>query len=731
VSAAFAHSEGKSGERHSLVAHLRAVAERAAEFADAFGAGELAYWAGLWHDLGKFHPDFQAYLDNAERRRGPDHSSAGAVQAAGHSPLLPFLIAGHHAGLPEKEALRARLAEKGATQAVELAVRRAREELGSIDPAGALNHHIPHWLQGAATTTGDTERLQLSLELFLRMTFSALVDADFLDTEGHFDPDRAGSRAPGVELATLWPRMEAHHAGLLARPETPVNELRNEIYDQCLQAADSPPGLFRLTVPTGGGKTLSGMAFALRHSLAHDFRRVVFAIPYTSIIEQTADEYRGVFGDVVLEHHSAVRTQDISDPVSYDQLWPRLASENWDAPVVVTTTVQLFESMFANRPSACRKLHNLAGSILVLDEVQTLPPGLLEPILDALRELVLHYHMTVVFCTATQPSLTTGRYADVLADAREIVPKPDRYFLALQRVYYEVPAVRERWSCGRVAEEMRSATSCLAVVNTKADAMALLAALDDPDALHLSTNLCGAHRRAVLTEVGARLNIGCPCRVVSTQVVEAGVDLDFPLVLRAIGPLDRIVQAAGRANREGRLGPRGGRVVVFEPVEGKTPPGAYRTGADLAGSHLRAGCDLHDPATYRRYFEELYRAVELDQAGIQKRRMALDYPAVAERFRLIEDEGMPVIVNYRPAEREIRHLVRLISAERAAPRWVFRRLQPFVVNLRRQVIEKSQWEGLIDEIVPGLWLWSGKYDNIRGLEPESFRDPESLIVATP
>ncbi|MFW6206810.1 MAG: CRISPR-associated helicase Cas3', partial [Gemmatimonadota bacterium] len=309
-------------------------------------------------------------------------------------------------------------------------------------------------------------------------------------------------------------------------------------------------------MPTGGGKTLSGMGFALRHALVHGFERVIVAIPYTSIIEQTADTYRGVFGDGVLEHHSAVASEahEDADPVSWHQLWRRLAAENWDARIVVTTTVQLFESVFANRPAPCRKLHNLVGSVLILDEAQTLPSHHLAPILAALSELTAHYRMSVVFCTATQPAVSAQPYAQVFEAAREIVPAPGTYFAALRRVTYEVPASSERWSWQRVADEMRRSDQCLAVVNTKADALALLEVLDAPEVLHLSTNLCGAHRREVLADVRERLQSGRPCRLVSTQVVEAGVDLDFPLVLRAVGPLDRIVQAAGRCNREGSLG---------------------------------------------------------------------------------------------------------------------------------------------------------------------------------
>ncbi len=320
------------------------------------------------------------------------------------------------------------------------------------------------------------------------------------------------------------------------------------------------------------------------HAIHHYLDQVIVAIPYTSIIEQTADVYRGIFGEedgLVLEHHSAVVVDDQENsPVTAQQAWPRLASQNWDAPVVVTTTVQLFESLFANRPGRCRKLHNLARSVIVLDEVQTLPPDLLEPILDVLRQLVAHYGTTVVLSTATQPALDESPYLHGLPNVQEIIPTPERYFQKMQRVHYEVPAASQRWTWLEVAERLRSERQALAIVNTKGDAMALLDALGNQAALHLSTLMCGAHRRATLEEVRRRLKEGDPCLLVSTQVVEAGVDLDFPVVLRAVGPLDRIVQAAGRCNREGRL--EAGQVIVFNPTEGGVPRGAYRAGYDLA-----------------------------------------------------------------------------------------------------------------------------------------------------
>jgi CRISPR-associated endonuclease/helicase Cas3 len=459
--------------------------------------------------------------------------------------------------------------------------------------------------------------------------------------------------------------------------------------------------------------------------------RVIIAIPYTSIIEQTADVYRSIFGnDAVLEHHSAVAAKnELNDPLSSRDVWARLASENWDAPIVVTTTVQLFESLFANRPSSCRKLHNIVNSVLILDEVQTLPPELLTPILDVLQELVDHYEVSVILCTATQPALQHSPYFKGLKDVREIVSNPTRHFDALKRVQYTLPMQQEQWNWERVAAEMQTTDQCLVIVNTRTDALRLLDVLHDASTFHLSTLLCGAHRRDVLDEVRRRLESGEPCRLISTQVVEAGVDLDFPMVLRTVGPLDRIVQAAGRCNREGRH--TSGRVVIFRPEDGHLPPGAYRVGTDNAMSLLnQSQCDLHNPSLYQIYFERLYQGLELDAKNIQALRQALDYPEVARRFRLIDDETEAVVVHYTSQagrRQDLKGLLGMIREQKDVPRWAIRRLQPYLVNVRTRLIPEYHKEGFLYEIAPGLWEWLGSYDYLRGLAVVN-RDPAELVV---
>jgi CRISPR-associated endonuclease/helicase Cas3 len=721
----FAHSANREGHRHLLVDHLQSVAHQAAKFAGDFGGAEMAWYAGLWHDVGKWSPSFQKYLAECEskpnsRTGGPDHKGAGAILATRHLPEAGLLIQGHHGGLKNPTDWKIWLTDRKLDPAVESALSRARIALPELEPATEIQ--LPETLRENA----------LAGELFLRMVFSALVDADFLDTERHFQPDRAAQRGPTPRLAELWRRFQVAHDSMPAREESVVDQVRREVYDACLEAAEQAPGLFRLTVPTGGGKTLSAMAFALRHALRHGHDRVIIALPFITITEQTADVYRNVFGDeagtegIVLEHHSSVIAGDDERGAYPSQVWARLASENWDAPIIVTTTVQLFESLFANRTQPCRKVHRLSESVIILDEAQSLPPHLLAPILDALRSLCTRFGATVLISTATQPAFEV---IPVFADlpAREIVPRPERLFRALSRVRYEW-RVADPSPLAEVAELLRGESQALAVLNTRRDANRLLDELRDPGALHLSTVLCGAHRRDVLREVRRRLAAGEVCRLVSTQVIEAGVDIDFPLVLRALGPLDAVIQSAGRCNREGRM--TQGRVIVFDPQGGRLPPGVYRTATGVTETMLGRGhLDLDDPAIAREYFYHLFGMVPTDREGIQQQRAQGDFPEVARRFRMIPEDTESVVVDYGSSDvrAEVGRLVERLRGGAADARLLMRRLQPYLVSVRAYEAERYRRLGLLDPLVPGVGRWLGAYDDVRGIWGPDLQ-PEDLVV---
>jgi CRISPR-associated endonuclease/helicase Cas3 len=724
----YAHTPDGSGRWQPLIEHLESVAALASEFCSGISASDIGYWIGLWHDVGKFSPAFQAYLHACaerpnERHRGPDHKAAGTKLALNHLGLAALTVQGHHGGLHTRTEMKTWFAEKAKLPATEEALHRARLDIPNLEPSRQIA--LPEWAR----------QDKLAAEFFIRILFSALVDADSLDTERHWRLDKAMQRGNPIGLGELWSRFEQNQeeftrAGHTPRASQTVRSVRNAVYQDCLRAADLPPGLFRLNVPTGGGKTRSAMAFALRQALKNDQRRIIMAVPFITITEQTAETYRQIFEDpgdetpVVLEHHSSVRQTDQNDDDFHSgAIWQRLAAENWDAPIVVTTTVQLFESLFSNMRGLSRKVHRLANSVLILDEAQALPISLLDPILDGLRELCEHYGTTVVLSTATQP---TFEAIPVFASlpARDIVPNANQYFARLKRVTYE-------WHVGdsqdweSIAQLLSAKPQALAILNTKRDALALLDALDDDSALHLSTLLCGAHRRQVIATVKNRLSAGAPCRLISTQVIEAGVDIDFPVVLRALGPLDAIIQSAGRCNREGRYDY--GRVVVFRPSDGGLPPGDYTVATGITEVLLNAGLlNPDDPATAREYFRRLFASVPTDAHDIQPIRNELNYPVVAERFRMIPSSENIIITGYgtERQRRQVRQYVEELRAGAPNSRFLLRQLQPYMVSLSSFHAERYRQRSLITQILPGIGEWHGRYDAVRGILAET----ESVFI---
>ena len=730
----FAHVNPKAPEGaalHLLEDHLEATGRMAAGFAHASWA-DWAQWAGRWHDLGKYAAEFQNYLSaasgydpNAHLEDSPkkgrvDHSTAGAQHAVSRlgniGKPLAYVIAGHHAGLPDgvgpdRATLKARL----------------HKQIFDWSAAPAPFCDGPRSLATPASLDG---RRPFSLAFFIRMLFSTLVDADFLDTESFFEPQRPELRAGYPALPTLQTRLNEHLRDLTPDPPLGgINLLRGKILAACREAALLPPGFLSLTVPTGGGKTLSSLAFALDHCLHHGKRRIVYAIPYTSIIEQNAAVFKRALGEeAVLEHHSNFepKTEDYRS---------RLAAENWDAPVIVTSNVQLFESLFANRPSRCRKLHRLQNSVIILDEAQMLPAELLLPCLAALKELVLGYGATVVLCTATQPALAERANFNGLSNIREIMRDPDPAELAreLKRVRF-VDRSDSPMAWVDLADDLRRRDQVLCIVNQRNHAAQLFSLLaGEPGAVHLSGLMCPAHRLEKITELRARLQKGEPCRVVSTHLIEAGVDLDFPVVYRAMAGLDSMIQAAGRCNREGRL-VEPGTVFLFAP-EGVHVPHFLKAKLQATRAALAQGHEADSLAAVEAYFREFFWQ-KGDQLDHHKLMQALTETAaqcdfafrhVARVFRFIDSDYETVIVPYNRRAESCIDALTAAEGDRAP----LRKLQPFTVQ-----IPKTEYQSLLNHggirLIREAYAVLARpdlYDSQLGLrvEDSAFYRPENLF----
>ena len=748
-----AHTPSKKNPHwHLLTDHIFGVTTLAEQFAAALDtthtAADWARYLGLLHDLGKFTDTFQTYLWECHQadvlKKAPPkpgsapHKQMGALAAfedlKDRAELFALPLYGHHGGMEMPSETRNKTWEK--TSPAEVAQLRIRAAGTDPNLVAAAPDLAPLF---ASSFTQNPHRV----EMFLRMLFSCLTDADSLDTEQHMNPVDAGKRqAEAMTIVQLRDLLRQRQTNdfVQAVPST-VNQVRREVYEACLHAAPQPPGVFHLTVPTGGGKTRSGLAFALEHAAAHGLRRVVYAIPYTSIVDQTAQVFRDLFGSdpgTILEHHSAIEPKapqgEGTDGGEDAELWRRLATQNWDAPLIVTTTVQLFESLFSNRPGACRKLHQLAHSVLVLDEVQTLPAHLLTPLVDGLKILVEQYGVSVVLCTATQPALegTLSQFFTGFSRIHPIIPPADRdrQFALLRRVRYRV--VTDEWDWNRIAQEMNTSLASLCILNTRRQARQLMDTLDPNrqknSVFHLSTLMCGHHRRAVLQTVRERLLLGLPTLLVSTSLIECGVDLDFPRVLRALGPLDRIIQAAGRCNREGRRPRDASEVVVFTPAEGGTPGGLYRTALqttiqlyknkEAQGEEI----DFDDPVLVTQYFNRLYSDLQggVDKAkdghSVQERRQAFDYREVAKDVRLVDDDTVSVLVTGYDSD-TLQDTALSIHDEARAIGGMTRRLwqkaQPLCVSLPRSGAEDGKFG--LEPIPGGLYVWDGEYNPKTGI----------------
>ena len=736
----------------TLQSHLVNVGEMAAEFARVFGAQEVACQTGKLHDLGKYSEAFNHRLHG-----GPsvDHATAGAKIAVERwgdviGKLMAFCIAGHHAGLANgnsegnnRRTLKDRLAL------------RFGADIPALDNLWQQEIKLPQNLS-APPLKPDAHHPFFSYAFFTRMLYSCLVDADYLDTEAFYLKleNKASERGGYPKLNALQHNFNQfindfrrRIAQALAQTEAEkrnaaLNRLRSEILDYAVEQAVQPQGLFTLTVPTGGGKTFTSMAFALEHAKRHGMRRVIYVIPFTSIIEQNAAAFRKALGELgeqaVLEHHSTFDDGKLQNEATKDKL--RLASENWDAPIVVTTAVQFFESLFDERSSRCRKLHNIAGSVIILDEAQMLPLSLLLPIMQAIKELAQNYRCSVVMCTATQPAVQAenGFYRG-FENVREIAPKPIALFDKLRRT--TVQHIGTQTDADLLAK-LGEHPQMLVIVNNRRHARSLYDQAKHLDGtFHLTTLMCAKHRSQKLDEIRGRLKKGEPCRVIATSLIEAGVDVDFPLVMRAEAGLDSVAQAAGRCNREGKRLPENSFVWIFAPEEKwQAPPELATQAAVMRLTADSFSDDLLSTQAVTAYFAELYqlKGSELDNKKILKMHndtgQSLDFPfqTIADKFRMIESHMQPLII---PFDVDAENLISSLHHADHIGR-LLRKLQPYTIQIPEKALAALYKAGRIEPIneknfgkqfytLIGLDL----YDDVAGLswEDTEFLKGESLV----
>ena len=710
----FAHSGSPTNQTdwQLLHEHLSNVAIKTSDRALRFGMSRAGHTAGLFHDLGKYDPAFQRKL-NGENNR-VDHSTAGAVIMLNQiSPndkipreMIAYAILGHHAGLPDCN-----------TSDMSSLWRRYENYKDALHPA---------WQQDIASPTDDlgaelkaligkgfqAEHLGFDVSVATRMLFSALVDADYRDTEDYYAQFEGHKDREWPRLAQVLPQMSAAfdtHMAQFAGHSDPkgINQLRADILAHVRRKAAMSPGLFTLTVPTGGGKTLASLGFALDHARVHGHSRIIYAIPFTSIIDQTAAICRGILGTVyVLEHHSAIEDDAKNDRDRKSSNKVRLAMEDWAAPVVVTTNVQLFESLFSARPGRARKLHNIAGSVIILDEAQTIPRPLLLPCLRMLDALARLFGCSIVLCTATQPAVGETLKDGLALAGRELAPDPADLARRLKRVQIGHGGVMDN---AALVSALRSVEQGLVVVNSRVHALDLWnEAIGLEGIYHLSTRQYAAHRRRMLDVIRQRLKGGLPCRVISTSLIEAGVDVSFPQAWRAEAGLDQIVQVAGRVNRNGEMLPALGQVTVFTP-DGYAPPAEIK---GLIGDMARMR-DMHEdlqaPEAIAAYFNEVYWRVD---AGLDAKNIVADFTVdhwknctdfnfrtVAEKFRMIESGMVPVII---PRDKAAIDALALLGVAQISSGTIARALQTHIVTVPPKARERMRACGKGEFVRPDL-----------------------------
>ncbi len=698
-----AHSANDVGDEDYLKNHLLSVAEQARHFARELGIGDESFICGLIHDLGKYGDFFQRRLEGLES--GIDHWSAGAWLALRNYELngiaSALAIQGHHLGLQaaNNDSIRSLNLEKLAELHPEnkrlseqnLEVLKKRLEKDGIDLPDKIEH----------SNYSHESQFDIEKMLDIRMLFSILVDADYLETEAHFNADTLGKKKyrpagpplnPEIAYKTLIKFIKTLKESSNA-PEK-IRTLREDLHNSCIEAAYRDPGLFTLTAPTGSGKTLSMLAFALKHAIKNNLLRIIVVIPYLTIIEQTVNIYRNIFKstfplEYIIEDHSMAGTKSSGQEAFYNQ--SRLLAENWDAPVIITTSVQLLESIFANRPSTCRKLHRLARSIILFDEVQTLPTNIIIPTLASLSHISNKYKSSIVFSTATQPAFNhlnrfISNYCQNGWQPQEIVPGKLKLFdrIIKTKVDYAKNNTPIQWDtlAGKISQEHQ----VLCILNLKKHALKLFDRLKEyncDNLFHLSTNMCPAHRQIILGTIQNLLENGASCRLVSTQCIEAGVDIDFPVVFRAMAPFDALTQSAGRCNRNAVADK--GLFHIFLPEEEDYPGGAYKQAASIAkiilGQNDYSITNIDDPQLHEQYYCELY---DINKPENQNPKLTdsierLDFVDTAKEYRLIPNSSINILV---PFDETYDSLAREARENGLNSRWI-RRARPYSISIYR------------------------------------------------
>ncbi len=708
-----AHTREDDLETQSIKEHSENTANRAKNFGNSFNNGDYAYMCGMLHDIGKYSAEFQKKLTNDPNIR-VDHSTAGAIEVNKNiyiiGKLLAYCIAGHHGGLPDggsKSDTASEITLNGR-------LKRAKQLPDYSNFEKEIN--ITDFLHGKPPNIKPLNKGGFSLSFFIRMIYSCLIDSDFLDTEEFINMGKV-DRSVHYDYQLFNEKLNLYISNF-KNIEREINKKRAEILNYCIKKAKREKGLYTLTVPTGGGKTISSLAFAINHLLEHGMERIIYVIPYTSIIEQTGKIFKDIFGqENVLEHHSNFDFKDDEDLI-LNKL--KLSSENWDIPIVVSTNVQFFESLFANKSSKCRKLHNIANSVIIFDEAQMLPTQFLTPCLMAVSELVMSYQSTCVLCSATQPSLKDRFPQEIKVN--EICENTNSLYEFFRRTRI---INRGKMEAAQIAADLNSSNQALCIVNSKKHAIEIYAKLNGEGVFHLSTRMCPKHRSEVLDEIKRRLRNGQLCKVVSTQLIEAGVDVDFPLVYRSMAGIDSIVQAAGRCNRENKLDV--GVVNVFEPesIFTKNMPSSIKRPIEVAKTIITRFEDILSPQAIETYFKELYdfegeEGLDVNnvfkemEKGAEGCNFNFNFKQIAGQFKLIDENTVPIIIGFDEKAEGLINKLRYINEYKA----ILRAIQPYSVNIYGNEFEKMNGAGMVEIINDGIYVLRdiNMYNGKTGLE---------------